>query len=1186
MPTHQTDCREYPRGQFPGDWTERWRSTLSRVEGATCDLPHRSHIRVVGPSGGGRAALSWNAPDGDAGQANQEILVRFLWEAGDNRPFIVARGSGAATTEGGSVLVLSTSTTTQTIGFFSGGGYAPIGTFTYALKLGAWAWARYRFNGTSVSVRMWNDGDAEPGAWSLTVTDGANTTGWIGLAASDATDVFRVPFVSVATNGGTALGESSLPRPMDVWSQDPTAQIAFTAEWPHYNPATDEIERKWTVTPNYTLATGPSDYPPNQPFLLILKDPGSVGMRLEGDVEFAGLELRTAQSITLDNTPGGGGQGPADDWVDRSFAGFPVIVRAGEVGQPHRAFEVVYPSVVNKEPDVGPDTVTATVNPAGAVLDETLEVRRYLGIPTAPMMLTNTGKVTAPYIAAYDVTSFLVFGWFIIPAATPQFQVLALKELSGTNRNIGVFMVPGPDPNEGKIFVQVSIGGATTTFHLSPEAYDDGVRHSFAWGLRDEAESYLLVDDEVVSEFTPPGSVDTQAAPFVWGALMASQGMEFGVGLVGEFRTPDQARSLLAARLTGEEPGVEGYWPGDDLTGAIMTDYSPNANHGTLAGTDGIDYLRSPTDAGMPEQAGRPMPLTLGVAYNARAELQDSIRNRFRTNDRDNPAGTDLAVKARGLLITGGGADYTDVGDGVVDMATPQSEPVTFDLDPVAGAEAQSLHVPRVVGDAIALRRRLGPDRIDADAFAALRQLLPYRGGAAYREPPTVAALMKLLGALGAHGRLDRDARQACGALLPPLNPGPYGQGSLLELLGFPNRGVTFYQGNASGMFDLKPTTNTSYTLAAYIWIGGSVKDASVSSSFTYFPGGSTIVDRCGASATGYYLGIDGRDGFLIWGQPGVIGATSGLHYLKLPAKLKPWTWYAVVGNVDESANTRELHAVESGAFGAAVSESITGASVMANAVEPFRVGHGPRGGFAGGIHAVVGSAAKWLGGELIGYSITKPSIGSTVYPPWWFANLDEGAGDSSVAYINSVGGATVEGRIEGAAWRPRLVLDFRATATQEFSGLRRFRPVWRADARYKLNTSPVTGADVSSGVSTADRVALGAPFLSQPDSDRDIRDDYRQARELALETPLAASDAALETASRVRTRFDPEARSGEAKRWWHAALRLMLTDEVRVFHDRWGLDVGRDMRVHSLVHALANQGEEEGPHTDIGAWS
>ena len=48
----------------------------------------------------------------------------------------------------------------------------------------SWYWIRAEANGTTLRVRIWKDGDAEPGTWTVTTTDTGLTTGGTGIYAN------------------------------------------------------------------------------------------------------------------------------------------------------------------------------------------------------------------------------------------------------------------------------------------------------------------------------------------------------------------------------------------------------------------------------------------------------------------------------------------------------------------------------------------------------------------------------------------------------------------------------------------------------------------------------------------------------------------------------------------------------------------------------------------------------------------------------------------------------------------------------------------------------------------------------------------------------------------------------------------------------------------------------------------
>ncbi len=1179
MGHHITDFREHRRGLSPADWRHLWVTGRSVVEGCAYDLQHRNSLVTKGPAVAAQSALAWNAPAGDTGFANQEShgLFRAITPISAGRSLLGLR-LGDPSSDSYRVVFGVPGSTIEIYKRVSGAS-SQLGISTFNLAVGGFYRWRFRATGTTISLRMWADGDAEPGTWQISVTDSAIATGGVGILQIDPGESLEVGFFSVGTNGDSAPGEESLPLPLDQWCMIPDVIPEVTFGIERADPVTGIVSKKW-YTNRGPRHTGPADFPPNEDFESVIVNAGGFGQRLEADALFGAQALSSIQQVELRNLPTApNGPGLLDDWDNYTFAGRPFEIRVGDMTKPHRAFELLATPDVLGEPAVTPEKATVQLaNPAGeapassanrkpATLKQAVRVRTYVGIPTGVSILTaTTSGASAPSHAAYNLLSFVAKGRLrttgLNSGGGSGASFIAARQISSTNRQFQLAMYwLGHATLAGKIQVNASVVGVDVTLGITTARYDDGADHWWALGISDSDRFFLLVDGAVALSGAMTGSVDLPAAPWTW-ATGAKDGLFYDHGM-STWLTEDEVRSSMASRLAAPPPSNwVAFWPGDDATGNTVTDYSVNANHATLAGVSGTNFRWDPTDAGSADQAGRPMPLSLGVLFNSVAEMVDPLRGRFRVNDAAIPAGTVISpVKARALPITLT-TDYTLPAPGVIDMVTAQSEPVTADLVASSSPESAAIHLPRVISDALVARHPAGTaEHLDSPSFEAVRKIIPYRGGGRFEEPPSGEALLDLLGPLGAHYFQGRSGRIAAGYLLPPVNPGPYGQDTLLEFLGLPDQGVTF---SANSAYSLKQNADGFYLWA---WVKPSLIpaiDPATSSSFTYFPSGQTIIDRCGTSATGYYLGVDGRNGQVIFGSPGVTSTSTGLHYTTAAAVFVPGCWTLILGWHWKTSNQRILivstiTAAGAGAGGSSNQEATSG-TMIDPVNEPLRIGHGPRGSFSGAIQYAVGESTGFNPTPgMISYLTARPTGGQ------FRVELRDGDGDLALDSAQSR-----FGRIAGARWCPRHTLDFRVGVEPEFAGQLRLRPAWRSNARFRNNSSPVTGADVAATVTGAQRLAAGTPWLEVPVENQAVRDVYRDARELALHTFLSDRDQAAAVAERVRSRFDPSRRTADARRWRKDALRLQLTDEILLYHHRFGLDQGKACRVASLASVLS----------------
>lgn len=210
-----TDFSEYATGVQPSDWIKRFNTAgytalVQSVPGSLSGQALRFTKTAVSSG-----MLSWNeVPQA----ADFEILARFRaiesWAANDYFLRFGGRASGASGSENyicGSVAGAGPSPFWQNVGVkYVGGTGTSVGTNKLPgnnYSTNAWAWHRFRAQGTSFSRKTWLHGVSEPGSFDETFTDSSLTAGgWIGLMMSvtTANPDMEVDLFSVALNGKTA----------------------------------------------------------------------------------------------------------------------------------------------------------------------------------------------------------------------------------------------------------------------------------------------------------------------------------------------------------------------------------------------------------------------------------------------------------------------------------------------------------------------------------------------------------------------------------------------------------------------------------------------------------------------------------------------------------------------------------------------------------------------------------------------------------------------------------------------------------------------------------------------------------------------------------------------------------------------------------------------------------------------
>jgi hypothetical protein len=157
---------------------------------------------------------------------NGEVLIRVkvagnsgsIYHAG-----IVLRGSGTSSTEDGYVIMLNDANLVITE--FNAGSYNQLAAQTGgSITVGNYYWIRARIEDTYLYGKIWADGSAEPGTWTVSHDDttGTRTSGWIGIFDHSQDTAFD--FFSVG------LGDDPAPMVVEQNFVDATNSIAEFTE--------------------------------------------------------------------------------------------------------------------------------------------------------------------------------------------------------------------------------------------------------------------------------------------------------------------------------------------------------------------------------------------------------------------------------------------------------------------------------------------------------------------------------------------------------------------------------------------------------------------------------------------------------------------------------------------------------------------------------------------------------------------------------------------------------------------------------------------------------------------------------------------------------------------------------------------------------------------------------------------
>lgn len=220
MATYATDFSEYTTGVQPSDWTERLITTGGTATVETGAGMGGQQLEIVVDAVTTGYLLSWDEVDPDADRADAEIVIKYKVSTVQLEGLrvggrFVGQVTGGDPTDG---YFLETGrdfvTGKAELRKYLANSRSDLGTsFAFAQANNVWYWVRIRLNGTTQKVRMWDDGDTEPGTWNQETADTSVTApGWVGVGFRNTTGVtYTVDFMGIGTNGDTAPDDATVP---------------------------------------------------------------------------------------------------------------------------------------------------------------------------------------------------------------------------------------------------------------------------------------------------------------------------------------------------------------------------------------------------------------------------------------------------------------------------------------------------------------------------------------------------------------------------------------------------------------------------------------------------------------------------------------------------------------------------------------------------------------------------------------------------------------------------------------------------------------------------------------------------------------------------------------------------------------------------------------------------------------
>lgn len=932
--------------------------------------------------------------------------------------------------------------------------------------------------------------------------------------------------------------------------QDGQTAIEFVAEISHRDPETDTESVTYLSRHGTVPATGPSDTPPNQTFPSRLLSLGPIRESLNEDLLFSGLSSYELGGLTINNTPTSSSPapGPLDSWLNLSFAGKDVVIKAGAQGAAYSTFETIATGTSNGNPTFQENEISLDLQSVFAKLDIPLIVKRYTGIPTLFDFLTATGVVTVTRIAAYDLSRFMGMIRFRSSAAPSATVRLFAKLVSGTNNNYQINLL-----TTGVIQYLASSSGAGDINIVSTVNLCDDKLHTIIFARDSSNFTYLLIDNKLIGTDVPSGAADLSVANIQFG-FRGSGTQKVSVQdarLYSTYLSSDEAIAVSSTFVDGTETGLVGSWKFDDNGGATITDYSSNANNGTAGGVENTNFAWSPSDVGDPELAGLTMPIVYGDVFNAPLDLIDTVNERHRWHDGLSLALTtysvELTVKVKGVPIAVGvDWDHQPIGNksfGVIETTSEIDQPATFDTEVDTPGSYPNAVIESLLVDRGGFNNAAD---IRLDWLDAMSYLLPSPSGVFVKgSDRTLSQVVgEYLTGIGGHMRLDMPTGKFLPShLLPPVGPSPVDEDdSVLEFVGNSEDSIDF--GNIAN-----PTS--SMTLACWFMSHRGLQDSSAGS-FSVSP----LIDKLGS----YELLImsDGAIGF------GITSVGSGTLFSGV-FTVKPNTWYFLLATFDDTANTRNIFMAERGGTLVSIAGETSVVGSPSTNSNSLTIGGRPNSNLPhlGSIsHAQVWSKAHTLAQAqtlMDQFEAGTPLVGNEANL-LFYAKINDGVGSTTVQ--NLVGPTT--GTISGLCrWAPQLILDFTTSQPNgSIDSISRLIPAGDIEIRYNVNHSPLTQSDIAASVTDEDALPLKRPYLTVKPDRADIKADFPQTRSILLTSPFSKQSAAVYLYNLLSARFGPDNMLVNVSGISRDAMLLSLTDEIRVIGSHASLSSGVHFRV------------------------
>lgn len=238
-----------------------------------------------------------------------------------------------------------------------------------------------------------------------------------------------------------------------------------------------------------------------------------------------------------------------------------------------------------------PDSIQNFDNPMSVSGNGMVLSGEYSEVPDALSFNGTSGYVSFPIYIQQELNGK--------PEATVEFW--CKKNTLTGDASYGFFQLSGFKSSNGNLYTynnpKIIYLDTFKTSRFGPITLKTtaGDWHHFAVTTKSGVNGWCLYQNgELVYSATGEEKVSTDYTPFTIGVNSGNRYAHAyfkDVRIWSVSRTINEIRDNMSKSLTGSEPGLLGYWRFDDGYGGKVTDYSPNANHGTIV--NGVNWIHT-----------------------------------------------------------------------------------------------------------------------------------------------------------------------------------------------------------------------------------------------------------------------------------------------------------------------------------------------------------------------------------------------------------------------------------------------------------------------------------------------------------------------------------------------------------------------------------------------------------------